>query len=367
MRVLHVCTDFPMVKDGDVESYGGLGLCALQLIKGLKRNGIDVDVISRNESYSGSEIIDNVTRVPYFKLSNSRNWKLTHGLTLIPTFIRKILMHKYDIIHVHNPPAGMVALLLAKIFGIKTVMTMHGPWALVRNRFKWVAKAIEDLSIWAADSITFDSYALKDMFKDNVNSQKFVAIQNAIDINMFVPMNKNICRDELGLDRKKTIYLYSGRFAHGKMLDMIFETAKRCKDIDFIITGADKDGIHDLYSNVIFKSYVSNSRMPVLYNACDGVILPTMAEGMSRALLEAMSCGIAVFASDIPANRETCGDAGKYFTDVDSLTDMLISSNWKSLRTSGSKGRDRIFAEFRTNMRIDKFIKLYDELLKVKK
>lgn len=54
--------------------------------------------------------------------------------------------------------------------------------------------------------------------------------------------------------------------------------------------------------NVTFLGYVAD--MPSFYAACDLIVLPSMTEGSSNMLLEAMACGRPVVASDIPPLRE---------------------------------------------------------------
>ena len=49
LRVLHVVTDFPYLREGKIYNYGGLGLCVMQLIDGLISAGCKVDVIAKNE------------------------------------------------------------------------------------------------------------------------------------------------------------------------------------------------------------------------------------------------------------------------------------------------------------------------------
>jgi glycosyltransferase involved in cell wall biosynthesis len=51
-----------------------------------------------------------------------------------------------------------------------------------------------------------------------------------------------------------------------------------------------------------------------LYRACDIYVTPAYAESFAHPLLEAMSSGLPVVASDLPVHREICGDAAVYFS-----------------------------------------------------
>jgi glycosyltransferase involved in cell wall biosynthesis len=50
-----------------------------------------------------------------------------------------------------------------------------------------------------------------------------------------------------------------------------------------------------------------------LYRACHIYVTPAYAESFAHPLVEAMSSGLPVVASDLPVHREICGDAGIYF------------------------------------------------------
>jgi glycosyltransferase involved in cell wall biosynthesis len=50
-----------------------------------------------------------------------------------------------------------------------------------------------------------------------------------------------------------------------------------------------------------------------LYRACHIYVTPAYAESFAHPLVEAMSSGLPVVASDLPVHREICGDAGVYF------------------------------------------------------
>jgi glycosyltransferase involved in cell wall biosynthesis len=51
-----------------------------------------------------------------------------------------------------------------------------------------------------------------------------------------------------------------------------------------------------------------------LYRACHIYITPAYAESFAHPLVEAMSSGLPVAASDLPVHREICGDAALYFS-----------------------------------------------------
>ena len=57
--------------------------------------------------------------------------------------------------------------------------------------------------------------------------------------------------------------------------------------------------------------------MPRLYAAASALVFPSIYEGGSIPILEAMSCGCPVAASGIPVNRELAGEAALYFQPTD--------------------------------------------------
>ena len=90
--------------------------------------------------------------------------------------------------------------------------------------------------------------------------------------------------------------------------------------------------------------------LPRLLAAADVFVQPSEREGMSLALLEAMSCGLAVVAADGPGNPEAVGDAGLLFAarDERALAGALLRlSTEAELRASlGAAARVRALAEF---------------------
>ncbi|MGA3103023.1 MAG: glycosyltransferase family 1 protein [Terriglobales bacterium] len=63
-----------------------------------------------------------------------------------------------------------------------------------------------------------------------------------------------------------------------------------------------------------------------LYRACNIYVTPAYAESFAHPLIEAMSSGLPVVASDLPVHREICGDAGAYFPrfSPEALADQIL-------------------------------------------
>lgn len=62
---------------------------------------------------------------------------------------------------------------------------------------------------------------------------------------------------------------------------------------------------------------VSDIQLRGLYGGATALVFPSLYEGFGFPLVEAMSCGVPVVASDIPSSREVCGDAAEYFQPRD--------------------------------------------------
>jgi len=85
-------------------------------------------------------------------------------------------------------------------------------------------------------------------------------------------------------------------------------------------------------------SAVPPSAMRALYAGAAAVVCPSISEGFDLPAVEALSCGGAVAASDIPVHREILGDAAAYFDPYsvggmcEALLQVLGEERQKELR-----------------------------------
>ncbi len=103
---------------------------------------------------------------------------------------------------------------------------------------------------------------------------------------------------------------------------------------------------HGLGTAVVLPGFVPDETLAALYSAALAFVHPSLAEGFGLPVVEAAACGTAVVCSDIPAHRETMGDAALYFTprDVHGLRlalDRLLAE--PTLRASlAARARERV-------------------------
>lgn len=105
-----------------------------------------------------------------------------------------------------------------------------------------------------------------------------------------------------------------------------------------------------------------------LYRACDVYVTAAYTETFAHPLVEAMSCGLPIIASDLPVHREICGNAALYFPrfSTESLAAQLLGlSRSQALRQGLARiGRDRARC-FSWQLHVNKLLQLAEGLLDV--
>jgi glycosyltransferase involved in cell wall biosynthesis len=133
-------------------------------------------------------------------------------------------------------------------------------------------------------------------------------------------------------------YLYVGSRARyknfGGLLDAFKKAASVCAELLLCIVGPEfsseeKNMISSLglVSKVAHYGFVEDRHLAKLYRCSQALVYPSFYEGFGIPLLEAMSCGTAVIASNTSSIPEVVGDAGVLFNPyaTDDLADILIS------------------------------------------
>lgn len=136
--------------------------------------------------------------------------------------------------------------------------------------------------------------------------KKCVVLPNAINEKLFYCSGKKIAREKLGYMQDDFIVAFCGRFNKRKGCQRVSEAIdllknQRVKSV-FIGIPAGADIEEPSCEGILFKGALPHEDIPTYLNAADVFVLPTLAEGCSNAIVEAMACGLPIISSNLPFN-----------------------------------------------------------------
>ncbi len=309
-------------------TYGGVERHCEELGSRLAAMGCDVTVFCR-PYYSSRQI-----RKEGLERISSRRY-LYKGMTLeivpsIPTKHLDAASHSffcsipavtrnYDIVHYHALGPTLFS-VIPRMFGRKTVATVHG---LDWQRAKWgrFAKAMlrkgEEACSRFPDGVIVVSKTLKEYFRTKHNKDTFY-IPNGINQPEKMPPREIRVRWHV---EKGGYILFVGRLVPEKGAHYLIEAFRDIKtDKALVIAGGDSHSgdyiktLKDLAhgdGRILFTDYIYGPLLDEVYSNPAFYVHPSDIEGLPLCLLEAMSYGAGVLASDIPENAEVIAPDGR--------------------------------------------------------
>lgn len=123
---------------------------------------------------------------------------------------------------------------------------------------------------------------------------------------------------------------------------------------------------HGLSDQVWFAGATQD--VPSALQSMDVFVLPSLNEGISNTILEAMACGLPVLATAVGGNVELVEDGvtGEFFqpTDASALADLLVKYALDPVLRArhGQAGRERACSQFSLHVMVQRYCDLYDGL-----
>lgn len=388
MKILMVISQFHPV-------IGGAEIQAQLLAKKLIEKGVEVSIVTGwwNPKTPLRETIDGVKiyrNFSFWGMFGIRGLRPLAALTYMFTLGVHILVHKrrYDIIHVHQVlhPA-FIAVLIGKGLLRKPVV--------VKNACTGMVSDIKQIKSYALGSLQL-KYLLKRMDHLIVVSmegaKEFKTIGFREERITYLPNGAILPSHAVSNYASVLRLLTVARLDRQKGIDILLKAwaliPKRRKDLRLQILGGGpleselKKLSIDLKidSSVEFVGAVHN--VGKYLSDSDVFILPSRAEGLSNALLEAMSYGLPCVSTDVGGNRELFGceisqkiDLGEYVVakhgllvnpdDAEGLSRAILSllNSAETRESVGRAGRNIIHQNYSIDRIADKYIELYKHML----
>jgi len=165
--------------------------------------------------------------------------------------------------------------------------------------------------------------------------EKCKVFPNGVDLQLFKPLDKKKCRQQLGLKDEDFLLITVGEFSDRKGQNRIIKAVDNLSDstIKTCFIGSGEPIADRTY--VFYKGRISHDELPVYLNAADVFVLPTLREGCCNAIVEALACGLPVVSSDRKFNYDILDESNSIMVDPEDVNQ--ISTAIKLLREDNDK------------------------------
>ncbi len=407
MKILHLSTE---------DEFGGASKAAYRLHQGLKKIGVESWMLVKNKSTDDPNIIGGrgeiwkvysflekqIDKIPTRLHFKNKNIPFSNGFVSSQDVIKRIKRINPEIIHIHWINNGFISITqLKKIFelGRPIVITLHDSWFFTggchipqscEKYRKWCGNCPllgsskeDDLSrlnwkrkerVYKNNSITIvaPSKWMQSCVKQSslLKDKNISCIPNAIDVDIFKPLDKEILREKWKLDKNKKYLLFGAVNALTDPNKGFYLFKKALQDIkilncELIVFGSNKEKHIDVSIPCINLGYINNQEDLVeIYSIADVFVGPSLQESFGQTLLEAMSCGTPCVAFDNSGpgdfiTHKKDGYLAKPFETEDLVRGIEFCLWTKGLGTSS---RNKVINNYSIKSIAQEYLNLYQSL-----
>lgn len=388
-------------------NWGGAGTYAIELVKYLSRkHEVHVITLSRKidngSAYSDEKILDFFDHKIHLHTISSASDTFLYNAAFqyacfkrLPEICRE---NRIDIVHADVPHMSDVILRLLRsnkntVTTVHTIIEGHKQGILASdlnfgdmdNSEKYtlalypMLKFIQRSYLKRSPTVITVSNWMKGLLEQNYGIRNVNVIHNGVDHTLFSPEKKK--NNNMGVDTDKPIVLFSGRPIALKGINILIKAMRRVinntKEVHFAFAGlkANRNWIRMFENegipshNYSFLGYVPHFEMPQLYSNSSIFVLPSLIENCPFSILEAMSSGLPVIASDVGGIPEIIEN------EIDGLliepgnseilakTILFLLENESVMKKLSKKAHEKIARELTSEIMSKKTEKIYEKIL----
>lgn len=364
---------------------GGMERQALKLAGRLVRRGSHVEILTgrwfpdtpRCETSSGVSITRHHTA---WNGSGVRGLRKLGAIAYMITLAWHLWTRRkeIDVIHVHGLSYhAFVATLVGKLIGTPVIVKLANSGQasditkMRQGKHLPLTRLMLPMALRTDRFVALNDLVVSELQSAGVPSERIVRIPNGVELDDATRSYAS------GIAAR---VLFVGRLHRQKAVDDLLKAAARLADghegreieLTLVGDGPERLSLETLTTElglgaiVHFEGEVGDVT-PYLYRS-DVLVLPSRAEGLSNTLLEAMSTGMPVVASDIPANRALIehGLNGLLYQvgDIQALAEALeLILDQGSLRERlGREGRRTVEVDYWIDRVAARYESLYADL-----
>jgi len=297
---------------------------------------------------------------------------------------RFIRSENVQIVHTFFESADLLGGLVAKLSGVPVVISSRRDMGILRSTRHRIAYRLMSPLFDQVQAVS-GAVRRETIRADRINPDKVVTIPNGIEIEKLAAADGCAAlRHELALEDAAPLIVTVGHIRRVKGYDVLLRAAVEvCRvypKATFLIAGSiqEQDCERDLQDqvrqlhlerNVRFLGKMENESVWSLLKLCDVFCQPSRSEGMSNALLEAMSSGLPCVATAVGGTPEVLEDgrSGYVVPSEDhhaAATRILeLLGDPERARTMGRLARSVVQERYSAQSMISSMVGMYDQLL----
>ena len=362
---------------------GGAERQAERLAIFLARQNVFSGVITRKLDHS--PLFENIDGVQIIRIREFGPGRFRSLLFIVgATFYMISRANSFDILHAHLAFAPAVAACLTgKLLGKRVVIKFGGSGNIGDAQelmSTWRGRlSLAIMRRWADLFVALTDEIESEMLGIGLPPARIVRMVNGVDTILFCPpVDKQVAKVSINMVGK-TVLLFTGRLAAEKGLSALLLALKQVTNtranVHLLLAGDGEEQkelvalAHDLdiESHLTFLGRCDS--VQAYLKAADIFILPSLTEGISNSLLEAMASGLPCIASNVGGSVDALehGECGVLISPNQSsqIADAILylASNQMEMKRLGLRARQRAVEKYELAVVGEQYFRLYHKLV----
>ena len=371
----------------NIDAPGGMGRQAWGLARELAKSGIKITIIT-------SSFVEEIglKDIPWQKYAKDgvyfyripiKQWKYISAITffIVSLCLMILLRKEFDVIYgVQLYSNGAIASLAGKLLNkpVAIKIACGGYCGDIATFDKlplgWLAKRF---ARWADVYVSLSRQIEGELVEAGFTNGEIVHIPNGVDANLFYPIKSR--EGKIELKRRlsipdKKIVVFVGRLDSQKRIDLLIEVfteVNRLLSQTHLIVigeGSEKNKIQSMLNeNITLVGVVNN--VDAYLRASDLLVLPSLAEGMSNVILEAMATGLPVISTKVGSNPEVIDNGiNGILLDIQDQTGfkeniIRVLTDGSLAEKMGQRAREKVVERFTIERVAADYLKLFVKMI----